>query len=82
MRPFADTYRNRRVLVTGHTGFKGSWLVVWLAQNLAPTIHTQGLTATDRTACSVGGSDKAGLQVRDCCGSTAQPQITTAQLPK
>ena len=27
---FADIYRNRRVLVTGHTGFKGSWLTTWL----------------------------------------------------
>jgi len=27
---FSDTYRNRRVLVTGHTGFKGSWLSAWL----------------------------------------------------
>jgi CDP-glucose 4,6-dehydratase len=25
-----DYYRNRRVLVTGHTGFKGGWLVTWL----------------------------------------------------
>ena len=25
-----DWYRSRRVLVTGHTGFKGSWLVTWL----------------------------------------------------
>ncbi len=31
MHTFADAYRNRRVLVTGHTGFKGSWLVVWLS---------------------------------------------------
>lgn len=27
---FADAYRGRKVLVTGHTGFKGSWLTTWL----------------------------------------------------
>lgn len=27
---FANTYQGRRVLVTGHTGFKGSWLTSWL----------------------------------------------------
>lgn len=27
---FAHEYSGRRVLVTGHTGFKGSWLVFWL----------------------------------------------------
>lgn len=25
-------YRNKNVVVTGHTGFKGSWLVAWLSQ--------------------------------------------------
>ena len=30
MSNFADAYVGRRVLVTGHTGFKGSWLCQWL----------------------------------------------------
>lgn len=29
-RMLAKHYRNRRVLLTGHTGFKGSWLALWL----------------------------------------------------
>ncbi len=27
---FNQVYRHRRVLITGHTGFKGSWLAAWL----------------------------------------------------
>ena len=29
---FHEQYRGRRVLVTGHTGFKGSWLALWLSR--------------------------------------------------
>lgn len=25
-----DIYKNKKVLITGHTGFKGSWLSIWL----------------------------------------------------
>ena len=27
---FGGAYAGRKVLVTGHTGFKGSWLCLWL----------------------------------------------------
>lgn len=27
---FGQIYRSRKVLITGHTGFKGSWLALWL----------------------------------------------------
>jgi CDP-glucose 4,6-dehydratase len=29
---FNDAYKNKKVLVTGHTGFKGGWLSLWLSQ--------------------------------------------------
>lgn len=32
MRCFGDVYRGKRVLLTGHTGFKGSWLALWLSE--------------------------------------------------
>ena len=29
---FNDVFKNKSVLITGHTGFKGSWLCVWLEE--------------------------------------------------
>jgi CDP-glucose 4,6-dehydratase len=33
-----DVYKNKKILVTGHTGFKGSWLTVWLNELKAKVI--------------------------------------------
>ena len=35
---FGDYFRGRRVLVTGHTGFKGAWLSLWLS-HLGAEVH-------------------------------------------
>lgn len=32
MNLFNDIYRGKTVLITGHTGFKGSWLSIWLKE--------------------------------------------------
>jgi len=29
---FQGIFKKRRVLVTGHTGFKGAWLAIWLKE--------------------------------------------------
>lgn len=39
---YHDLYRHRRVLVTGHTGFKGAWLAEWLL-GLGAEVHGYAL---------------------------------------
>ncbi len=51
---FGNTYRNKTVLITGHTGFKGSWLAIWLKElgadvvgySLAPPSEPNNFEAT------------------------------------
>lgn len=35
---FEDFYKGKRILITGHTGFKGSWLSIWLHEMGAEVI--------------------------------------------
>jgi len=57
---FDDVYKNRRVLLTGHTGFKGSWLALWL-KSLGAKIT--GLALTPNTTPSHW--DLLGLDIDD-----------------
>ena len=35
---FNNFYKGKKVLVTGHTGFKGSWLSIWLHEQGAEVV--------------------------------------------
>jgi CDP-glucose 4,6-dehydratase len=48
--PFGGVYRGRRVLVTGHTGFKGAWICQWLLDLGA---RVSGIALAPNTATSL-----------------------------
>lgn len=67
---FDNFYRGKRVLVTGHTGFKGSWLSVWLHELGAEVIGVGLDPATDRdnfVLSGIGEKIKADIRadIRD-----------------
>ena len=57
--PQACFWRGKRVLVTGHTGFKGSWLALWLARLGANVAGIALAPATDPNLFTLARVDKA-----------------------
>ena len=57
--PFGGLFRGRRVLVTGHTGFKGAWLSQWLLELGA---SVSGIALAPNTDPSL--FDQLGLEPR------------------
>ena len=55
---FDGIYKNKKVLVTGHTGFKGSWLTAWLLQLGADIIGVSKDIPTNPSMFEVLGLDK------------------------
>ncbi len=72
----AEFWRGRRVLLTGHTGFKGGWLALWL-QSLGSRVHGISLPApTTPSLYEVAdvGRDMAGqaeVDIRDAAALDA-----------
>ncbi len=67
---FNAFYRGKRVLVTGHTGFKGSWLSIWLHELGAEVVGVAQAPFTERdnyVLSGIGKKIKADLRadIRD-----------------
>lgn len=62
---FNNFYKGKRVLVTGHTGFKGSWLSIWLHALGAEVVGIALDPASDRDLYVVSGiGDKIHADIR------------------
>jgi CDP-glucose 4,6-dehydratase len=67
---FGNFYKGKKVLITGHTGFKGSWLAIWLYELGAEVVGIALDPATERdnyVLSGIGKKIKADLQgdIRD-----------------
>lgn len=71
----ADFWKGKKVFLTGHTGFKGSWLSLWL-QNMGAVVKGFGLAPATTPAlfeqARVGDGMESEIgDVRDLAGVTA-----------
>ncbi|NDV64453.1 CDP-glucose 4,6-dehydratase [Bacteroides sp. 224] len=62
---YNNFYRGKRVLITGHTGFKGSWMAIWLHQLGAEVIGFALDPATDKDNYVLSG---IGSKITDIRG--------------
>ncbi len=67
---FGEFYKNKKVLISGHTGFKGSWLAIWLHSLGAEVVGIALDPATERdnfVLSGIGNKIKADLRgdIRD-----------------
>lgn len=82
MRQFDNIYRGRQVLLTGHTGFKGSWMAAWLSQmgaevtglGLPPYDASNHWDLLDTSATDLRG-DIRDLNTVQAAFNQAQPEI-------
>jgi CDP-glucose 4,6-dehydratase len=72
-----DFWTGRRVLVTGHTGFKGAWLSLWL-QALGADVT--GLAPGPPTRPSLYELARVGARMRECAADVRDAEAVRAAL--
>lgn len=71
---FGSAFTGKRVLVTGHTGFKGAWLCEWL---LGLGAEVTGLSLPPETEPSLFSELGLGRRVRHVIGDIQEPAVLT-----
>lgn len=77
-RPAADFWLGKRVLITGHTGFKGAWLALWL-QRLGAEVIGIALPAASAPNLFALLSDRPWMASYHCDIRSAQALKTLVQ---
>lgn len=72
---FASFYRGKKVLVTGHTGFKGGWLTSWLKSAGAEVI---GLALPPETNPNLFDAICLGCGMVSILGDIRQPSVVNS----
>lgn len=79
---FNNFYKGKRILITGHTGFKGSWLSLWLHE-LGAEVVGVGLNPYSKkdlfVLSGIGGNIKADIRANICDGKKIKEIFTEYQ---
>jgi CDP-glucose 4,6-dehydratase len=80
---FDNAFRGRKVLVTGHTGFKGSWLAQWLLE-LGAEVAGVSLEAATKPALfdQLGLSGSLNHLIRDVRDANAIRDVVESSRPE
>jgi CDP-glucose 4,6-dehydratase len=79
LRRVSEFWAGRRVLVTGHTGFKGSWLTLWL-QQLGASVT--GFATSPPTSPAMFELARVGELVEDLRGDVREPAEVAATVAR
>lgn len=81
---FEDFYKGKKVLITGHTGFKGSWLAIWLQSLGAEVVGVALDPVSERdnfVLSGIGSKIKADLR-GDICDAQMMKDVFVRHQPE
>ncbi len=79
---FNDVFKGKKVLVTGHTGFKGTWMTLWLQQMGADVVGIADRIPTQPSHYEAAGlSDSVKTHWLDIRDTVAVPAAIAEEAP-